>query len=362
MDEKKTDQAIRLFEALDGVDPELLARSEKEKKIIPFQRYVRAAAMFLAVIAVGGLGIYTVRNVGQKAASESAMYSAQDNMSKMNVSENAGASSGKGVSDGNAAGSYAEQYADEAADWANAEAAYAQEKAAEAVESEMNGFREEGEAYPDAAATANDSRNANEADSAIAEKQALSWREYSWNRDLFKDATGTQGVSGKSEEDALLSALEGKRMEVQLDGGDAVLISDPYAAAQLYTLINILQLESCSAETAAQKKGSGESILLSIYATEDGAGTSLDEQNAGGAGTSSGAKNAGEAGEAFGAQNTGETGAGEASGVQNAGELETILLEGRVLTKNGTEIYLILDDYYDFDILKDTLEEMIGEQ
>ena len=338
MDEKKTDQAIRLFEALEGVDPELLARSEKEKKIIPFRRYVRAAAMFLAVIAVGGLGIYTVRNAGQKAANESAMYSAQDNMAKRSISGNAGASSGKGVSNGNAAGSYAEQFADEAADWANAEAAYAEERATEAMEAEMNGLREEGEAYPDAAASANDSRNANEADSASTEKQALSWKEYAWSGDFFKNVTGTQGVSEKRDADALLNAFEGKGMEVELDGGNAVKIADPYVAAQLYTLINALQLESCSAETAAQKKGSGESILLSIYATEDGAG------------------------EASGAQNEEKSGAGEGSGALNTGEIETFLLEGKVLTKNGSEIYLILDEFYDFDILKNTLEEMIGEQ
>ncbi len=338
MDEKKTDQAIRLFEALEGVDPELLARSEKEKKIIPFRRYVRAAAMFLAVIAVGGLGIYTVRNAGQKAANESAMYSAQDNMAKKSISGNAGASSGKGVSNGNAAGSYAEQSADEAADWANAEAAYAEERATGAMEAEMNGLREEGEAYSDTAASAIDSRNANEADSASKEKQALSWKEYAWSGDFFKNVTGTQGVSEKSDADALLNAFEGKGMEVELDGGNAVKIADPYVAAQLYTLINALQLESCSAETAAQKKGSGESILLSIYAAEDGAD------------------------EASGAQNEEKSGAGEASGALNTGEIETFLLEGKVLTKNGSEIYLILDEFYDFDILKNTLEEMIGEQ
>ena len=205
------------------------------------------------------------------------------------------------------------------------------------MEAEMNGLREEGEAYPDAAASANDSRNANEADSASTEKQALSWKEYAWSGDFFKDA-GTQGVSEKRDADALLNAFEGKGMEVELDGGNAVKIADPYVAAQLYTLINALQLESCSAETAAQKKGSGESILLSIYATEDGAG------------------------EASGAQNEEKSGAGEGSGALNTGEIETFLLEGKVLTKNGSEIYLILDEFYDFDILKNTLEEMIGEQ
>ena len=77
MSEKKTEQAMRLFEAMEGVDPELLARSEKENKVLPFQRYARAMktmAACLALIVVGGTCFVILQNGGgQKAKNESAM-------------------------------------------------------------------------------------------------------------------------------------------------------------------------------------------------------------------------------------------------------------------------------------------------
>lgn len=78
MSEKKTDQAMRLFEAMEGVDPELLAKSEQTRKIIPFGRYARIAAACFAVLMLGGIGYVAVHvggDFGHKAATESANYS-----------------------------------------------------------------------------------------------------------------------------------------------------------------------------------------------------------------------------------------------------------------------------------------------
>ncbi|MCR5460438.1 MAG: hypothetical protein K6F51_11130 [Acetatifactor sp.] len=96
MSEKKTGQAERLFEAMSGVDPELLARSEKKKKVIPFQKYAKAMKLMaacLALIVVGGTCWATLRNGGRQTAAE---FSANaDSVRKDGVSK-AGDNSNKG--------------------------------------------------------------------------------------------------------------------------------------------------------------------------------------------------------------------------------------------------------------------------
>ena len=75
MSEKKEGQAERLFEALNGVDPELLARSEKEKKTISFQKYAKTMKMVaacLALIVVGGTCWVTLHNGGKQDAASMA--------------------------------------------------------------------------------------------------------------------------------------------------------------------------------------------------------------------------------------------------------------------------------------------------
>lgn len=63
--EKKREQSMRLFEALSGISPELLARSEKkvENKVIRLWggRFGRTIAACLAVLLVGGVSLYAVK-------------------------------------------------------------------------------------------------------------------------------------------------------------------------------------------------------------------------------------------------------------------------------------------------------------
>lgn len=92
MSEKKREQAERLYEALSGVDPELLAESEKEiqpgKKIIPFYRYARICAACLALLIVGGACYATLTNGGKKyAANDSKSYSSGQGVTAAEKSE-----------------------------------------------------------------------------------------------------------------------------------------------------------------------------------------------------------------------------------------------------------------------------------
>ncbi|MCM1185015.1 MAG: hypothetical protein NC251_02975 [Lachnoclostridium sp.] len=62
--EKETDRqkAVRLMEALSGVDGELLERSEGVKRVIPFWRYGKQLAACFAIVAMGVcvFGVYSV--------------------------------------------------------------------------------------------------------------------------------------------------------------------------------------------------------------------------------------------------------------------------------------------------------------
>lgn len=80
MSEKKTDGAIRLYEAMEGVDPELLARSEragKKNSVVPFRRFTRVAAACLAMFVVGGACWVTLRNGGQQETTADSVMNAK---------------------------------------------------------------------------------------------------------------------------------------------------------------------------------------------------------------------------------------------------------------------------------------------
>ncbi|MBR6478194.1 MAG: hypothetical protein IKS85_07070 [Lachnospiraceae bacterium] len=71
MDDKRIEKAMKLYEAMDGVDPELLARSEKagkKNKVIPFNRYAKAMAACIALIVVGTACFAVLRNGGAQSA------------------------------------------------------------------------------------------------------------------------------------------------------------------------------------------------------------------------------------------------------------------------------------------------------
>lgn len=71
---RQMDKAMRIFEALSGVDEELLARSEERNEaIIPgVWRYTRAIAACFCLIAAGGLvwGVYKLTPLQDKAAEQ----------------------------------------------------------------------------------------------------------------------------------------------------------------------------------------------------------------------------------------------------------------------------------------------------
>lgn len=62
--EKIEEQAMRLFEALENVDPMLLERSEQGRRAIPFWKYAGLAAAALVFLAVGGSSLYALRFPG----------------------------------------------------------------------------------------------------------------------------------------------------------------------------------------------------------------------------------------------------------------------------------------------------------
>ncbi|MBP5281076.1 MAG: hypothetical protein J6Z22_01105, partial [Lachnospiraceae bacterium] len=95
MDEKRNEQAMKLYEAMSGVDPELLARSEgagKKNKVIPFWRYAKVMAACLALFVVGSACWAVMHNGLTQTAKESASDSASKSGRKSaDFSENANA-------------------------------------------------------------------------------------------------------------------------------------------------------------------------------------------------------------------------------------------------------------------------------
>jgi len=83
MNDFKNEQAERLFEALEGVDPELLERSEKKKKVFPFMRVASVMAACIALFVVGSLSWGGAKDSPQTAgiSSNSDSYIAEQDIS-----------------------------------------------------------------------------------------------------------------------------------------------------------------------------------------------------------------------------------------------------------------------------------------
>jgi len=240
MSEKKTEQAMRLFEVMEGVDPKLLARSEKETKVLPFQRYakaMKAMAACLALILVGGTCFVILQNGGgQKAKNESAMAPMSDSAQK-----------GSGISQ----------------DMAYAEDAQ-HEEAWEAAEHEQNGISQGATANSAAGVEAACEADSNSNDSSMLEEltktissddmpdQASGTRTQetmgnSVSRDkeqadnFYKGLLSISKIKGKSSY-ALRTPGRQNGMVLDLDGGEAVYV-DAAKALELLTLMNDLELQ-----------------------------------------------------------------------------------------------------------------------
>lgn len=244
MSEKKFDQAIRLFETLDGVDPELLARSEKEKKVIPFQRYVRVAASFFALLAAGGLCWMTVRNVGSKDAAENATAKDSAHFMASDIS------------------SVAESNIEKEAEEDRTPAMFSDETAGEAAPAM---YGESAEEFV---------TNAQEAEGVMYEEQ-----EQNENPVAEKNDAKAQGSSGSNsvksflqslglwKNDAEMPAVRGafdRYVVVQFDASEITYSIDQNLAAQIYDYISELQVTEVDDGIATQAQGQ-ERILLQIY-------------------------------------------------------------------------------------------------
>lgn len=73
--EKKEEQSVKLYEALEGADPELLARSEKTKKVVPLWKYSGMMAACIAFLVVGGISLFAIQMSGGMLTKKEAMNS-----------------------------------------------------------------------------------------------------------------------------------------------------------------------------------------------------------------------------------------------------------------------------------------------
>ena len=231
MSEKKREQAERLFDAMSGIDPELLARSEKEKKVVPFQKYARISkviAACLAMFLIGGTCYVTLLNGGKKEAMDTnAIAMEQQDSAK------------KGKSSSNAP----------QADMATMDDAGAEENAA---------WREESYEMVQEAAEG-------ESDDMVKENAAASTNSYSANLDDIH-ATDKAGAKLEDNEDATSSKrqirseellLKGKfalnnstsnglgdqQLCITLPSGEAKLVGNTMIAEQLYAYVQNMLLE-----------------------------------------------------------------------------------------------------------------------
>jgi len=242
MSEKKTDGAMRLWEAMEGVDPELLLRSEKKtekKKVVPFARFTRAAAACFALFVIGAACWAAVHNGGKKEASNAEM-SVEMRSDTSDVKNKAGAI--QSVSDkmesANAANEAYEPYADEAEALEEEANPMPASATANAIESTADG---------ELKADADAMKSLEEAvgEYTMKLKPDLSMYLRSGKNSQTDSSEGTQSgtvysVAGYANEQAYLSD---KQLEVAFNLEDPVTIEDPQVASVIYAYVSRLNLE-----------------------------------------------------------------------------------------------------------------------
>ncbi len=240
MSEKKTDGAMRLWEAMEGVDPELLLRSEKKtekKKVVPFARFTRAAAACFALFVIGAACFATLHNGGKKEANAEMSMEARSESDGKNSKAGSSQLATDKLESTNALNEAYESYADEAEalEEANPMPASA---TANAIEATADG-------EPKADADAMKSLAEAVGEYTLKLKPDLSTYLRSGESNQTDSAEGTQSgtvyyVAGYANEQAYLAD---KQLEVAFNLENPVAIKDQQVAAVIYAYVSRLNLE-----------------------------------------------------------------------------------------------------------------------
>ena len=241
MSEKKTDGAMRLWEAMEGVDPELLLRSEKKKKIkdvVPFARFTRAAAACFALFVIGAACFATLHNGGKKEATnaEMSMEARSESGSKRSKADSSQLATDKMESTSAANEAY-EGYVEEA-EALEEDGPLPASATANAIEAVADG-------EPKADADAMKSLEEATSEYTLKLKPDLSTYLRSGESNQADSAEGAQSGTvyykvGLSSEQAYLAD---KQLEVAFNLEDPIAIKDQQVAAVIYAYVSRLDLE-----------------------------------------------------------------------------------------------------------------------
>lgn len=234
MSEKKTDGAMRLWEAMEGVDPELLLRSEKKtekKKVVPFARFTRAAAACLALIVVGGACWAAVHNGGRQMSKSAE--NAAATMETQSISQNSSVKGEQAADMGGEAYATEEAHKDE----------YESDKTAQASSGMSNS--------PEAITGAQSMEEAASPDYEGRLKQTLpslkTWLTLKRNGDFQSDTvtfynSETEGENSLSFFTQETQYLDDKQLEVAFDTQTPIIITDKVCAAIIYAYVSALEV------------------------------------------------------------------------------------------------------------------------
>lgn len=238
MSEKKREQAMRLYEAMGGVDPELLARSEKEvtakKKVIPFYRYAKVMAACLALFLVGGTCFLTLRNGGQKDA----MTESNDAAKSINKSKGENAAPQSVQSDASFEN--------------NAEQACVSDNAMQADEAED--LRADARDVFEGADGAGASATINHSEAAAIDGDRTKTNEQpAVEAELATDGTLLfKGNSLKIVPNEMVQYFADKNLEVVMENGEVVAITNRDLGLAVYSYLNQLEKEAVPERTFEQ--------------------------------------------------------------------------------------------------------------